>query len=190
MSGGPESYAIFSVARASGMCCRPASRSRGGQLDRQVLDQRMDAAIGRRIRGRRRGTDRLQAPHRASLHNRTATARGYHGFRGRLCNEKLALEYDAQEAIILSLGDVEERLRPEDAGVVEQDVETGEAINRCLHSCFSCRRQDDVPQVSDSALSGRVDFFGSGFGLGGIASDDDDRTAFRDKSSRYLLADA
>jgi hypothetical protein len=100
------------------------------------------------------------------------------------------LEDDAQEPIILSLGDLKEWLWPEDAGVVEQDVETAKAIDRCFHCCFASRRESYVSNVRDSALPRCVDFFSSGLGPGGVAPDDDDRTAFRDKSSRYLLADA
>src|ERR1700730_7194581 len=80
--------------------------------------------------------------------------------------------------------------RPEDAGIVEEDVKAAEAIERCLHRCFSCRRQGNVAHMDDRALSGRIDFLGGGLGFGGIASDDDDGTAFRDKSGRHFLADA
>src|SRR5438552_180742 len=86
----------------------------------------------------------LPAPHGAGLHDRAAAAGSLHGFCGRLCDEKLALEDDAQETIVFILGDVEEWLRPEDAGVVEQDVQTAKAIERCLHRCLSGRRQGNV----------------------------------------------
>ena len=107
-----------------------------------------------------------------------------------MCDEKLALEDDAQETIVFILGDVEEWLRPEDAGVVEQDVQTAKAIERCLHRCLSGRRQGNVAHMGDSTLSGRVDLLGCGFSFGGIASDDDDRSTFSDKSGRHFLADA
>src|ERR1700732_4000436 len=79
---------------------------------------------------------------------------------------------------------------PKMAGVVEQDVQTAKAIERCLYRCFSCRRQGNVAHMGDSALSGRVDLLGSGLSFGGIASDDNDRTVFRDESGRHFLADA
>jgi hypothetical protein len=44
--------------------------------------------------------------------------------------------------------------------------------------------------MGDSALSGRVDLLSCGLSFSGIASDDDDGTAFRDKSGRRFLADA
>ncbi|WP_213775293.1 S26 family signal peptidase [Bradyrhizobium sp. dw_78] len=58
-----------------------------------------------------------------------------------------------------------------------------------LHRCFSGRRQGDVAHMGDRALSVGVCLLGRGLGLGGIASDDDDRSAFRDKSGRNFLAD-
>ena len=44
--------------------------------------------------------------------------------------------------------------------------------------------------MGDSALSSRVDLLSYGLSFSGIASDDDDRATFRDKSGRHFLADA
>src|SRR5580704_15484828 len=182
---------VRNVLKTGSRSRRARSHSRGscrGVLDREVLDQRMDASIGRRIGRCRRGADRLQAPHGAGLHDRAAAARSLHGLRRRLRDEKLALEDDAQETIVFIFGDIEEWLRPEDAGVVEQDVQTAKAIERCLYRCFSCRWQGNVACMGDSTLSGRVDLLSCGLSFSGIASDDDDGTAFRDESGRHFLA--
>lgn len=54
--------------------------------------------------------------------------------------KKLALEDDVEEAVVFDLVDLEERLRREDAGVVEQHVDATKLANRRLHHCITrCR---------------------------------------------------
>src|SRR3981081_2106102 len=79
---------------------------------------------------------------------------------------------------------------PKIPALLNRTSRRAEAIERCLHRCLSGRRQGNVAHMGDSTLSGRVDLLGCGFSFGGIASDDDDRSTFSDKSGRHFLADA
>jgi hypothetical protein len=61
-------------------------------------------------------------------------------FRSGLGGEELALEDDVEKAVVFDLVDLEERLRREDAGVVEKHVDATKLANRRLHHCITrCR---------------------------------------------------
>src|SRR3984957_4372796 len=135
----------------------------------------MHAGLRRRIgRGRRRA-DRLQRPHRTGLHNSAALAACLHGLRGGLRGEERVLEDVVEKTIVLSLGHLEERLRPEDARIVEQHVEPAEPVDRRLHQGLADRRKGDVADIPDGTLARGIDLMGGRFGFGGVATIDDDR---------------
>src|SRR5262252_11063910 len=148
----------------------------------------MHARFRGRIGSRGSGTDRLQGPHGTGLHDRAATARVLHGFRGGLRGEELALKDDAEEAIILGLPDLEKRLRREDTSVVEQHVETTESVDRRFHDGFAGRRQSNIASMHDDTLARRVDLARDCLGLGTIAAVDDDRTVLCHEPGRDLFA--
>src|SRR3984957_15363269 len=148
----------------------------------------MHAGLRRRIgRGRRRA-DRLQRPHRTGLHNSAALAACLHGLSVALRSEERVLEDVVEKTIVLSLGHLEERLRPEDACIVEQHVEPAKPIDRRLHQRLADRRKGDVADIPDSTLARGLDLMGGRFGFGGIATIDDYRAALSDKPARDLLA--
>jgi hypothetical protein len=65
---------------------------------------------------------------------------GLHGLRSSLGGEELAFKDDVEEAVVLKLVDLEERLRREDAGVVEEHVNATKLADRRLHHCITrCR---------------------------------------------------
>ncbi len=94
------------------------------------------------------------------------------------------------EAIILGLVDIEERLRAENAGIVKQNIEAPKPIERDLHHRLTDRRHGNIPDMSDSFLPGGIDRLDSGLGLGAIAAVHDDEPAFGDEPAGHLLADA
>ena len=102
--------------------------------------------------------------------------------------KNVALEDVVEETIVLGLGHLEERLRREDACIVEEHVETAEPIDCGLHEGLAGRRKGDVADIRDGALARGIDLMGCCFGLGGITTVDDDRAALGDKSGRDLLA--
>src|ERR1700746_761093 len=148
----------------------------------------MHARFRGRIGSRGSRADRLQGPHGTGLHDRAATARVLHGFRGGLRGEELALKDDAEEAVILGLLDLEKRLRREDTSVVEQHVETTESVDRLCHDGFASRRQSNIASMRDDTLARRVDRARDRLGLGTIAAVDDNRPAFGDEPGRDLSA--
>ena len=103
--------------------------------------------------------------------------------------EERAFENYVNEAVVLGLIDVEEGLRREDAGIVEQHIETTETVNRRFYDCFAGRRQGDIAGMHRDTLARRVDLVGSRLGFGDIATVDDDRTAPADEPGRDLFAD-
>ena len=56
----------------------------GGELDREVLRQRVATRLGRGVGARRRRRDRVERPHRADVDDRAAAALVDHRARGRL----------------------------------------------------------------------------------------------------------
>ena len=72
-----------------------------------------------------------------SIVNRAAEARGLHGPRSSLSGEEGALEDVVEKTIEFELGHLEEGLRREDAGIVEQHIEAAEAVERRLHESFA-----------------------------------------------------
>jgi hypothetical protein len=87
-----------------------------------------------------------------------------------------------------SLGHLDERLRREDAGIVEQHVETAEPIDRGRYEGLSGRRKDDVAGIGDGPLPRGIHLTGGRFCLCGITPIDDDRAALSDEPGRDLLA--
>src|SRR5690348_3633045 len=104
------------------------------------------------------------------------------------CAMKKALEDVVEKTIVLGLGHLEEGLRRENAGIVEQHVETSEPIDRGLYEGLSGRRKGDVAGISDGTLARGIDLTGGRFGLCGIAPVDDDQAALSDEPGRDLLA--
>src|ERR1700752_1025664 len=148
----------------------------------------MHARFRGRIGSRGSRADRLQGPHGTGLHDRAATARVLHGLCGGLRGEELALKDDAEEAVILGLLDLEKRLRREDTSVVEQHVETTEAVDRRFQDGFAGHRQSNIASMHDNTLARRVDLARDCLGLGTIATVDDDRPAFGHEPGRDLFA--
>lgn len=87
-----------------------------GEFDREIARQHMHAGICGGVRSRRRRSDRSQCRQRPSLHDRTATLL-QHAFGCHLCREEL--EDRVEEPIVLTFGDLEERLWTEDLREVD-----------------------------------------------------------------------
>ena len=114
-------------------------------------------------------------------------ARGLHGPRSSLSGEEGAVEDVVEKTIEFDLGHLEEGLRREDAGIVEQHIEAAEAVERRLHESFAGGRQRDVAHIDGDARPRRVDIMGSRLGLRAIAAVDNDGTALGDEAGRKLL---
>jgi hypothetical protein len=117
-------------------------------------------------------------------------ARGLHGPRSSLSGEEGAVEDVVEKTIEFDLGHLEEGLRREDAGIVEQHIEAAEAVERRLHESFAGGRQRDVAHIDGDARPRRVDIMGSRLGLRAIAAVDNDGTALGDEAGRKLLTHA
>jgi hypothetical protein len=81
-----------------------------------------------------------------------------HRLRGGLRSEELALQDRVDEAVVFDFGELEERLGAEDAGIVEQDIESPKAFERDLHHVFAGAGERDITDLDDGTLAARVNF--------------------------------
>ena len=70
---------------------------------------------------------------------------------------EVALEVDGDHRVPLLLGHVHEHAVAEDPGVVDEDVEAPERVDRLLHHLARLREVGDVRAVRDRLAAGGLD---------------------------------
>ena len=118
---------------------------------------------------------------------------------GVLAEVEVALEVDVEDDVPLLLRHVEDHLVAKDAGVVDDDVEAAEGVERLLHHAVSGLEVGDVVVVRDGVAAHLLDLgddlvggalLAAGAGGGATEVVDDDASALGREAKRLAAANA
>ena len=112
---------------------------------------------------------------------------------------EVALQVDAHDVVPLGLGHVDEHAVAQDAGVVDEDVEVAERLDRRVDEALGALPVGDVVAVGDGLAAERLDLgddlvgravVGAGAVVGAAAVVDDDLGPFGGEQQGVLAAEA